>query len=164
MHVHVHCLASSPLLFSSSFGVGQQHQKCFNRALMGLAPNLTPNTHVKRTRSSPRAHCGLKIAGWWWEVLNRKSEREELVVPMEEDAPSFSHPYLPSSSLLPPESPPSLCGPNLSLTSLILLFTAVQEQILSLEPLCTLSLVLSRQQKGFFFDLLGFLGFFFPDC
>lgn len=40
---------SLPLFLSLSFcfGISQQHQKCFNRALMVPAPNLTSSTHSR---------------------------------------------------------------------------------------------------------------------
>lgn len=92
---------SLPLFSSLSFcfSISQQRQECFNRALMASAPSLTSSTRsLKHTYT--HAHCGLEIACWWWKkVLNRKKERE-LVVLMEDDMPSFSHPQLPSSFCL----------------------------------------------------------------
>lgn len=54
---------------------------------------------------------------------------------MEEDVPSFSHPQLPSSSLLPPKSSPQPLWTHPLAHLARSRLTVMQEQILSLEPL-----------------------------
>lgn len=78
------------------FGISQQHLKCFNRALMASAPNLTSST---LTQTYTLTHCGLEIACWWWKkVLNRN--KRALIGLMEDDMSCFSRPQLTSSFLL----------------------------------------------------------------
>lgn len=101
---------------SFSCNIGQQHQKCFNRALMAPAspPPHPPTSPSIRTysntcrRTQTRARRWLEIAcpvvgGGKVSRQEKKSGRQEerrdgLVLLMEDDMPSFSHPQLPSSS------------------------------------------------------------------
>ena len=56
---------SLPLFFSLSFcfSISQQHQKCFNRALMASAPNLTSNTH-SNTHTHMHVGTHAHTVGW----------------------------------------------------------------------------------------------------
>lgn len=97
---------------SFSCSVGQQHQKCFNRALMALplyspSANLTSDTHSLKHMSAHADACTPRVGNSSPVVGEGKVSRQEkmsgreeergkgLVLLMEDDMPSFSHPQLP---------------------------------------------------------------------
>lgn len=98
---------SLPFFFSLSFcfTISQQHQKCFNRALMASAPNLTSSTHSpKHTKKHTHilwVENSLLVVGK--KVLNRKKRGRDCCSDGGWHAPLFSPPapiFLPSTRRL----------------------------------------------------------------